>query len=135
MAYPNEEVDASMDKNDLYREEVFTDRRVGSIRRLMPVDANGNPDTQRATTYVGQAQVMTPAGALPLNFEIPATTLEQALQGFAQAANQAMEETMQELKSMQRDAASSIVMPGQGGGSGMPGGGGGLPGGGQFHLG
>lgn len=125
-----------MDASDLYREEVFTDRRVGSIRVLSPVTSEGAADPARPVVYVGQAQLMTPAGALPLSFEIPAGSLAEAVANFAQATEQAVERTMQELEEMRRDAASSIVIP-KGGAEGMggPGGGmgGGMPGGG-FQL-
>ncbi|BAZ93994.1 hypothetical protein TspCOW1_10400 [Thiohalobacter sp. COW1] len=125
-----------MDAADLYREEVITDRRVGSIRVLTPVTAEGATDPGRTVVYVGQAQLMTPAGALPLNFEIPAATLAEAVDKFSEATEQAVERTMQELEEMRREAASSIVLP-KGGGEGMggPGGGfgGGMPGGG-FQL-
>ncbi len=131
------QADASMNSADLYLEEVFTDHRVGSIRRLTPVDKQGRPDPKRAVAFVGQAQIMTPAGVMPLQFEIEAKTLEAAVAGFAAGAAQAVEETMQELKALQREAASSIVVPGQGG-MGLPGGaglGGGLPGaGGKIQL-
>ncbi|MGD8325214.1 MAG: hypothetical protein PVF50_12685, partial [Gammaproteobacteria bacterium] len=55
--------DISMDANALYREESFTDRRVGSIQRLTPVTADGSDDASRSVIYVGQTQLMTPGGA------------------------------------------------------------------------
>jgi len=127
-----------MDPDGLYREEVFTDRRIGTIQRLIPVTRNGSDDDSRAVIYLGQTQVMTPVGALPLNFELEASSLEQAMEQFPAAAQQSLERTMEELKEMQREQASRIMTPdqmggGQGGygGGGMPGGGGGgLPGGG-----
>jgi len=54
---------------------------------------------------------LTPAGALPLNFEIPAQTLAEAVAGFGPAAKIAVDETMEELREMQRQAASQIVVP------------------------
>jgi hypothetical protein len=127
-----------MNATDLYREEVFTDRRVGSIRVLTPVTPEGATDPARAVVYVGQAQLMTPAGALPLSFEIPAGSLAEAVEKFSEGTEQAVERTMKELEEMRRDAASSIVLPqggseGMGGPGGGMGGGGGMPGGG-FQL-
>lgn len=104
----------TMNANDLYREEVFTDTVVGSIRSMVPVKADGSADTERKTSYQGSAQMMTPAGALPLNFEIDADSLGQACEKFADAAAVAMEETFKELQEMRRQQASSIVVPGQG---------------------
>ncbi|HHQ13756.1 MAG TPA: hypothetical protein ENK16_01895 [Chromatiales bacterium] len=107
-----------MAKDDLYLEELFTDRRVGSIQRLTPVDAQGQPDTSRATLYMGQTQLMTRAGPLPLNFEIPAQSLEEAVDRFADGANKAIEETVSRMEEMRREAASSIIVPGAEGAGG-----------------
>jgi hypothetical protein len=103
--------DPKMDANDLYREDTITDRKVGTIRVMTPVRPDGSTDPARAAVYVGQAQIMTPAGVLPLSFEIPAATLAEACAGFAEGAKIAFEETMQELQEMRRQQASSIVIP------------------------
>src|SRR5215218_5619039 len=103
--------DPRMDVKDLYREDTYSDRKVGTIRVMTPVTAEGNPDPTRATSYVGNAQIMTPAGVLPLSFEIEAKTLAEACAGFADGAKVAFEETMQELQEMRRQQASSIVIP------------------------
>jgi len=108
-----------MDVNNLYREETFTDQTVGTIRAMIPVTPSGDADTARKTIYLGAAQMMTPAGALPLNFEIDAADLSDACEKFADNAAAAMEETIKELQEMRRQQASSIVVPGQEG----PGGG------------
>ena len=116
-----------LERDNLYREESYTDRRVGTLQRLVPITADGEEDPDRDVVFTGQAQLMTPMGALPLSFEIPATTFQEALDGYSAAARQAMEQTVQELQEMQREQAGGLVMPGQGGGGGM----GGMPGGGQ----
>jgi len=133
MAEQQQQLDQmTMDPAALYREETFTDQRLGSIRRLTPVDGEGNTDPGRAVLFQGQTQVLTPAGALPLSFELDADNLKQAAEQFPQAAQAALERTMEELKEMQRESQSSIMVPGQGqsggGQGGMPGGG--MPGGG-----
>jgi len=102
----------SMDASALTREEVYTDSRVGTIRKLTPVTVDGEQDNNRAVQFVGSTQIMTPGGALPLSFEIESDTLEGAVAGFGDAAKLAVERTMEELKEMQRQQASSIVMPG-----------------------
>jgi hypothetical protein len=124
--------EAKMDGNDLWREEIFTDRKVGTIRRLTPVKLDGSTDASRKTVFTGEAQIMTPGGALPLNFEIPAETLEQAVAKYGVAVEEAFRETMEELKEMQRRAASSLVIP-KGGAAGLAGLGN-PPGGGKLHL-
>lgn len=131
-ANPNERAaDAAMDPAALYREEIYTDRRVGTLRVLMPVKRDGSPDTGRKTIYAGEAQILTNAGPLPINFEIDAASLEDAAEKFAGAAKEAIERTMRELQELRRQAASSIVVP-QGGMGGM--GPGGMPGGGKIQL-
>jgi len=113
--------DIRVDPKQLYLEEVFTDRRVGTIRRLTPVGKDGERDQARAVLYIGETQVLTPAGALPIGFEIGAGSLEEA----------AIERTVKELQELRRQAASSIVVP-QGGIPPM--GPGGLGGGGKIQM-
>ena len=118
-----------VDSKALYLEEVFTDRRIGTIRRLTPVQGDGERDTARAVLYIGETQVMTPAGALPIGFEIGAGSLEDAAEKFGQLAREAIERTVKELQELRRQAASSIVIP-QGG---LPPAGG-MGGGGKIQL-
>jgi len=103
--------DIKVDPKALYLEEVFTDRRVGTIRRLTPVTGEGARDPARAVLYVGETQVLTPAGALPIGFEIGAGSLEEAAQKFGDLAREAIERTVKELQDLRRQAASSIVVP------------------------
>lgn len=112
MADNRPEVDINMDAAALYREETFTDRRVGTVQRLTPIDRSGSPDANRPTLYVGQTQVLTPAGSLPLSFEIPAQSLEEAVQKFGAQAEIALTNTMRRLEELRREAASSIIVPG-----------------------
>jgi hypothetical protein len=121
--------DIKMDPSDLYREEVFTDRKMGTVRRLTPVKADGSPDSGRSELYVGQAQLLTPMGAVPVSFEISADSLDEAVQRFADEAKQAVDRTVEELKELRRQASSSIVVPQVG-----PGGPGDLPGGGKIQM-
>jgi len=106
---------ATMDSTEIYREETFTDRKVGTIRRLTPVAADGSVDSLRPVVYVGQAQVMTPMGAVPISFELDAATLNAAVEKFGAAAEQAVQQTMRELQEIRREQASSLVIPDAGG--------------------
>jgi len=106
----------SMNAAGMYREETFTDNAVGTLRKLTPVDANGRVDTTRREQFIGSTQVMTNAGPLPLSFEIEANTLAEAIAAFGAGARAAFERTMEELRELQREQASSIVVPGAGGG-------------------
>jgi hypothetical protein len=126
MAAQNDLPDISLDPNALYREDVFTDRRAGSIRRLTPVTSDGATDASRPVLFSGQTQLLTPAGVLPLGFEIEATTLAQALEKFPEGVKIALDQAIDEAREMRREAASRIVVPDVGSGVGPgPGAGGG----------
>ncbi len=122
-------INLTMDAAGVYREDVYTDRKVGTIRALTPVRSDGSPDAGRKPVYVGEAQILTPMGAIPVTFEIDAATLDAAVTAYPAAAKQAVERTVKEIQEMRRQAASSIVIP-QGGG--LPPGG--LGGGGKIQL-
>jgi hypothetical protein len=123
-------VEPKIDPASLYLEEVFTDRRIGTIRRLTPVTKEGRADAKRPVLYVGETQIVTPVGTLPIVFDIEAASLEEASLKFGPNAKDAIERTVKELQEMRRQAASSIVIP-QGG---LPPGGGGVPGGGRIQM-
>jgi hypothetical protein len=106
-----------MDSTQVYREDVFTDRKVGTIRRLTPVLADGGDDSARPVLFVGQAQVMTPMGALPISFDLEAPTLAVAISKFGPAAEIAVQQTMRELQELRREQASSLVIPDAAGGA------------------
>ena len=121
-----------MNPAELCREEVFTDRRIGTIRRITPVRPDGTVDPGRPVHYAGQAQMMTPAGTLPLSFEIEAESLEEAVGKFAATAREEVARTLEELEALHREASSSILIPESGaGGLGGPGG---IPGGGKIQF-
>lgn len=107
--------EAQMSLTDLYREEIYTDRKIGVIRALIPIMADGTKDESRKTVYTGEAQIMTQMGALPINFEIEASSLEEAVKGYRDAAKEGVEKTMKELQELRRQAASKLVVPGQAG--------------------
>jgi len=116
-----EDMNISMDGDTLYKEEMYTDRKMGTIRVLTPVNDDGSIDVEREKIYIGQASLMTPMGTLPLAFEIKAESLADAVGKYAQEAKMAVDKTMEELKELRRQQASSIVLPDSGGG--VPGGG------------
>jgi hypothetical protein len=107
-----QELEIALDPADLYREEIFTDRRVGTLRRLTPVTTDGADDPARPVMFVGQAQLWTQMGPLPITFEIEAETLQAALDAFPTAARGAIEQTLEEARELRRQQASQIVVPG-----------------------
>ncbi len=114
--------EASMDADNLYREEIITDRKVGTLRMMTPIKNDGTPDTTRPALYIGEAQIMTQAGPLPINFEIEGKNLAEAVANFGDAAKEGVERTVRELQELRRQQSSSIVVPGAGGMGGMGGG-------------
>lgn len=124
----------TMKVSELYREEVFTDRAVGTIRRMTPVLGDGSTDPARPLQFVGQAQLLTPGGALPISFEIDAKDLAEAVAKFSPSAQQAVQETLEEIAAMRREQASGLVIPDAGSLGGGLGGGLAGPGGGKLRL-
>ena len=111
----------AMDAASLYREDLYTDRAAGTLRVLTPVTVEGKPDTARQTLYLGEAQIMTNVGPLPISFEIDADNLAQAIEGYGDAAKAGVERAVRELQELRRQASSSIVLPGSAPGLGsMP---------------
>jgi hypothetical protein len=127
-------LDPQMDVAALYQEEMFTDRKVGAIRRLTPVTGEGAVDTSRPVLFIGQAEIMTNMGPVPINFEIEGKTLSEAVQGFSVAAAAAVERTVQQIQEMRRQAASQLVVPSGGMPNLGPGGPGGRGGGGKIQF-
>jgi len=123
MADPNLP-EIKFDVASLYREEVFTDRTAGTIRRLVPVTPSGADDHSRSVLYSGQTQLLTPGGVLPLGFEMEATSLQDAIDKFPGAVRDALEQAIEEAREMRREQTSRIVVPEVGGGGlgGAPGG-------------
>jgi hypothetical protein len=101
----------ALDAASMYREEIYTDRKAGTLRVLVPVTAAGAPDPARATVYTGEAQLLTNMGPLPISFDIDATNLADAVAMYAEAAKTGVERAMRELMEMRRQASSSIVIP------------------------
>jgi hypothetical protein len=103
--------DPQMDVEGLYQEDNFTDRRVGAIRRLSPVLPDGSADSSRPVLFIGQAEIMTNMGPVPISFELDGPTLAEAVNSFSTAAQAAIERTVQQIQEMRRQQASQLVVP------------------------
>jgi hypothetical protein len=108
----NEYPDFKVDRSNLYLEESFTDLTVGAIRRLSPVKPDGSPDKTRKTVFVGQTQLLTPQGSVPIQGVIKAKDLQQAIKRFPEAMQAAFDKLMEDIKKM-REEESPIVAPGR----------------------
>jgi len=102
----------AMDVANLYREEVFTDLHVGSIKQLTPVTADGSRDLGRPMIFVGETQLMSQVGPLPVQARIEVGTLKEAIAAFPAAIQAAVEAMIDEVKELQRREMSRIVVPG-----------------------
>jgi hypothetical protein len=115
----------SVDTDNLHREEVFTDLHAASIRRLTPVKADGSADSGRDVLYIGETNLMTQMGPLPVQFPIEAKSLGDAFNQFAEGVKGAVERLNERAKEMVREESSRIVVPGAAppgpGGMGAPG--------------
>jgi hypothetical protein len=103
--------DVTVDVDNLYREETFTDLKVASLKRLTPIKLDGSDDPSRAVLWMGQTQLMSQVGPVPVACRIEASSLEEATQKFPDAVNRAVQEMVDEARQLQRDEASRIVIP------------------------
>lgn len=104
-----------MDTANLYREEQYTDLKVGSIHALIPITAEGTDDDARGTIFMAHTQIMSQMGPIPLQGEIEAANLAEAIEKFPEAVQAAMEKLAEEAKQRQIDEANRIVTPGDSG--------------------
>jgi hypothetical protein len=104
--------DLKLDEKNLYKEEVYTDLRVGSLKQLIPITKDGSRDMGRPTVFVGETQLMSQVGPLPVQTRIEAESLEKAIDLFPAAIQTAVEAMIEEVKELQRKEMSRIVVPG-----------------------
>ena len=105
------EQEFKLDRSNLYVEESFTDLKVGGIKRLTPVKADGSEDKTRRTVFLGHTSVMTPNGPLPIQNVIEAKELAQAIKKFPEALQAAMDRLVEEVKKYQEQQESQIQAP------------------------
>jgi uncharacterized protein YyaL (SSP411 family) len=110
-------IDFTVDLEDLYREESYTDMRAGAVRRMVPVRADGSEDPSRAALFIGTTQVLTPEGALPVQASLTANNLKEAFEAFPDSMQAALKQMLEELEKMQQQDAdkddSRIIVPGR----------------------
>ena len=76
------EINLNLDGNNLYREESFTDLKVGAIRKLTPVTNDGKLDESRDPIFMAHTQLMSPDGPFPVSCFIKTKTLPEAVDKF-----------------------------------------------------
>lgn len=103
--------DIKVDLGNLYCEETFTDLKLGWIRRLTPVKPDGSKDESREYLFIGQTQLVTPQGPVPVQCQIPEKTLEEAIEKFPEVMEQTMHKMIGDAIQRQKQAASSTSAP------------------------
>ncbi|MFP4194707.1 MAG: cytoplasmic protein [Desulfobacterales bacterium] len=95
-------IDFTVNRDNLYREESVTDLKVASIRKMVPIKSDGSDDPERSPVFFGSTQLMTPEGPLPIQSQLSASTLEEAMNEFPSAMRKALDQTIDRLKQMQQ---------------------------------
>ena len=114
-----EQIDFKVDTNNLYREDAITDLKVASIRRMIPVTADGQDDPSRAPVFFGHTQILTPQGPLPLQAKLSANNLAEAIQVFPETMQKEMAQMVEQIRKMQEQEQnkqrddSRIIIPGR----------------------
>ena len=104
-------IELQVNQNNLYLEETFTDLDMASIRRLTPVKPNGIKDKSREPIFVAHTQLMTPQGALPIQSQLEANNLKEAMENFPEAMKSSIDKMLENLKQMQQKEESRIIVP------------------------
>jgi len=108
-------LDFQVDKTNLYREISVTDLKIASIRQLIPVNVDGTDDKSRETIFIGNTQLGTPQGPIPMQAKLEATTLDEAMDLFPRAMEletQKVIENFKRMEAQQKKEKSSIIIPG-----------------------
>jgi len=108
------DIEFKIDRSNLYREESFSDLKNGSIKRFTPVKSDGSEDKSRKTRFIGNTSILTPNGPLPIQGDIPAKDLQQAIKKFPEVMEQAMAQLIEEVKKYQEQERSRIQKPDSG---------------------
>ncbi len=115
----SQDIDFTVDVDNLYREEAISDLKVASIRRLVPINPDGTDDASRSPIFIGHSQLMSPEGPLPIQGRLEANNLKEACDVFPDTMQKALQEMIARIQEMQRQEqaqkndASRIIVPGR----------------------
>lgn len=100
-----------VDRHNLYREEAFTDLKSSTIRKLTPILPDGTEDPSRKVLYLGHADLISPQGPVPIQADLGATSLEEAINALPAAMEKAAHEVRDEYHRMvqQQEAQSKVI--------------------------
>lgn len=114
-----QDIDFTFDKTNLHREESITDLKVGSIRRLVPIQPDGTEDKSRTAIFIGHTQLMSPEGPVPIQAALAANNLAEAMDAFPGAMQKALSVMIEKIQKMQQQQQtqkkddSRIIVPGR----------------------
>jgi hypothetical protein len=108
----NKPASIRINQNNLYREEIFSDLTVGTIHQMTPVKPNAELDKKRTVIFIGNTQLITQQGPLPVRFPIEAKNLQQAIDKFPESLESFVKKMVEEAKELQRKEESRIIVPG-----------------------
>jgi hypothetical protein len=111
-------IDFTIDKTNLHREESITDLKVGAIRKLIPINPDGTEDKSRTAIFIGHTQLMSPEGPIPIQAALKVNNLEEAMDAFPDAMKQSLSEMIEKIQKMQQQKSkkkddSRIIIPGR----------------------
>ncbi len=95
-------IDFSVNIDNLYREENITDLKVATIRKLVPVKPDGTKDENRTALFFGHSQLVSPQGPVPLQGQLMANNLKEAIEVFPTAMKKSLDELVKQIKQMQQ---------------------------------
>ena len=107
------DIELKLDGNSLYREESYTDMKVGAVRMLTPVSTDGLRDESRKSIFIGQTQLMSPDGPLPVSCILEAGSLTEAVANFPKAMTKEIDRMISLVQEAQKKEKSRIVVPGR----------------------
>ncbi len=94
-------IDFTVDTKNLYREEIISDLKVASIRKLIPVKIDGSSDESRTILFFGHSQLSSPQGPVPLQAPIVANTFEEAIKIFPAAMKKSFDAMVERVQKYQ----------------------------------
>lgn len=89
-------------KQNMYREEAYTDLHSATIRKLIPVNVDGSPDESRRIVYIGHADLISPQGPIPIQSELQVDSLEKAIEALPNAMGKEADNVREEYNKMQQ---------------------------------
>ena len=107
----NQPTELKIDRSNLFKEETYTDLKVGIVKCMTPVKADGTVDKTRKSVFVGQTSLMTHNGPLPIQAVIQAKELQQAIKKFPETMQASMERLAEEARKYQEQENANIEKP------------------------